>query len=78
MCFASTHRNLYCLLHYCIIGFSKVHHNKPAIMSSDDAPPVADAHVGTNLNLYDSVDAGVANFVDNYDLMGGEQPVRTS
>ena len=47
-------------------------------MSSDDAPPVADAHVGTNLNLYDSVDAGVANFVDNYDLMGGEQPVRTS
>jgi len=41
-------------------------------MPSEDAPPVADAHVGTHLNLLDSVDAGVDNFVENYDLMGGE------
>jgi hypothetical protein len=41
-------------------------------MPSEDAPPVADAPVGTHLNLLDSVDAGVDNFVENYDLMGGE------
>ncbi len=41
-------------------------------MSSDDSPPIAEAHVGTNVNQHDSGDAGVDNFVDNYDLMGGE------
>lgn len=42
-------------------------------MSSDDAPPIAEANVGTNVNQHDSVDAGVNNFVDNYDLlMGGK------
>jgi hypothetical protein len=41
-------------------------------MSRDDSPPIAEAHVGTNVNQHDSVDAGVNNFVDNYDLMGGE------
>lgn len=40
-------------------------------MSSDDEDtPVANAHDNpTNLNLHDSLDAGVNNFVDNYDLM---------
>jgi hypothetical protein len=42
-------------------------------MSSDDSPPIAEAHVGTNVNQHDSVDAGVDNFVDNYDLMGGKR-----
>jgi hypothetical protein len=41
-------------------------------MSSDDSPPIAEGHVGTNVNQHDSVDAGVNNFVDNYDQMGGE------
>lgn len=42
-------------------------------MSSDDAPPIAEANVGTNVNQHDTVDAGVNNFVDNYDLlMGGK------
>ena len=41
-------------------------------MSSDDSAPIAEAHGGTNVNQHDSVDAGVDNFVDNFDLMGGE------
>jgi hypothetical protein len=41
------------------------------MLSGDDAPPIVEAHVGTNVNQHDSVDAGVNSFVDNYDLMGG-------
>ena len=43
-----------------------------AFMLSDDSPPITEAHVGTYINQHDSVDAGVDNFVNNYDLMGGE------
>jgi hypothetical protein len=60
--------------HFLFIGF-QIFENKPAIMSSTDSPPVADAHgvavaaAATNLEVDALVDDGEDEFSENYEFM---------